>query len=216
MIVVANGNTYIIDRPRGEKLATLIPVLAYVYVQGNVAFPICAMAHGGLTRGRALVTPDGFVTDPSYGIVCATIEEWMKLTNSPAYWDAPEKQKKLAAVQPPAEPTAEGLNMDSKAREPAKTPTAKAEPQTQRLPDKPLGKPQKFQTTSFWRSTNADAIFKVEGDHDAPPKNDARFEKIKRDEWQALKKAGHLVTEYATASQPARTSKTRVDDDDLI
>lgn len=85
-VFAAVPGTYLIEREQGSDIARRVPVIAFTHIQGGIVFPVCAVNHGGLTLGRALVTPDGFVTDPTFNVVCGTVEEWMTLTKSPAYW----------------------------------------------------------------------------------------------------------------------------------
>lgn len=216
----AQSGTYLIERERGEKEARKIPVVAYTHVQGGIVFPLCAIAHGGLTIGRALVTPDGFVTDPAYGVVCGNVEEWMRLTSTEGYWAAkskvarstplpPDDPEPAAPVTPPATAkttTAEKLVNAGKTLAPT------------RIPDKPKGKPQLFQTTSFWQAVgdrgDVDFIFKVEGGCEAPAKNDSNYAKIKRDDWQAAKKADVPVHDWPFVARKPGTEAATDDEDD--
>lgn len=178
-IFAAAAGTYVLDRERGAELARKIPVIGFQHVQGGVVFPLCAINVGGLTLGRALLTPDGFVTDPAFGVVCGDIDEWMVLTASKAYWAGP----------------AERATTDTQAQ--AERPPEPADNTTRRIPDKPAGKPQEFINNTFWQHVgdhgDIDYIFVVEGGQPAPAKTAPDFKKIKRDEFQAEKRAGMTV-----------------------
>ena len=215
----------IIERAKGEQIATLTPVVGYQHIQGGVVFPLTVMNSKGLTRGRALITPDGFVSDPSFGLVCGNRDEWMQLTSTTAYWEgeskAPKADNKTVAEgydsRAPLEidwAFLDDLDMDLRSRMPdgRVLPTTgggahKDEPKAKSIPDKPPGKPQVFQTTSFWMKKasgiHPPRLFKAEGGVEVPAKNDPRYDKIKRDEWLAAKKEGMAVMEWPEDAEMA-------------
>ncbi len=221
-IFPAPPGSYLVERHPDEKQTKRTPVIGYYHVQGAMAFPICAIAHGGLTRYRALMTPDGFVTDASVGLVFESLPEWEKVADSEGY-----KTMKLSAavvtevrvalpVEEPEDQVEE--QPESESRMDPKTaeklaPAGKTLNNT-RLPDKPKGKPQLFQTTSFWRIAGQDAIFMVEGGVEAPAKNDTTFEKIKRDDYQAMKRAGATVRDWPLVDDGSAAAGEAEDDED--
>lgn len=227
--IPAPPGTYLLEREQGATEARKIPVLGFLYVQQGPVYPLCAIAHSGLTRGRVLVTADGFVTDPSFGVVCGNVDEWMVLSATPGYWAKPEDKRHAPAKAAPAAAPAADEGDGEDVTEPRLDPSTAAKlaaagtalngtpakPAAGRLPDKPKGKPQNFQTTSFWRVAGQNAIFIVEGGVDAPAKNDTAFEKIKRDDYQALKKAGAVVRPWPlVVDDDAADAGEAADEDD--
>ena len=200
-IFPAAPGTYVLDRERGAATARKIPVVGFQHIQGGVVFPLCAINIGGLTLGRALLTPDGFVTDPAFGVVCGHVEEWMALTESKPYW--------LGSTDRAAAVFEDSVDQNI-AEETATAPT-------KRIPDKPAGKPQEFINKTFWQFVgergDIDYIFVVEGGSPAPAKNALGFKKIKRDEFTAEKKAGIAVVEDWQTGVVSETSEEEPDDD---
>ncbi len=201
----AHPGTYIVEREPGPKTSTthsiLTPVIAFTHLDTGMVFPLLATPYGGLTRGRALMTPDGFVTDPSVGLVFTSLTEWEALVDKPAY-------AKMAMVHEVLPPKAGGFKVEHNISGPSNDAIAiEHEQTTGRLPDKPKGKPQVFQTTSFWQALNEAgdtrvSIFNVIGGAEAPAKNDKRFVKIKRDEYMAMKKVGTPVRDPRETTAP--------------
>lgn len=196
-IFPAPAGTYLLEREQGAKEARKVPVLGFSHIQGGIVFPLCAIPHGGLTRGRALLTADGFVTDPSYGVVCGTVEEWMVLTALSSYWTGSDK---APGVAPQEAASDDGPESTSDVQRQAERPATAADNATpRRIPDKPAGKTQVFINKTFWQHVgnhgDIDYIFVVEGGEPAPAKNAPGFLKIKRDEFQIEKKAGMTVVE---------------------
>jgi hypothetical protein len=217
MIFPASPGTQIISIKRGDTLATLMPVVGWYHVQGTLAFPICAMPHGGITRGKAVITPDGLVTDPSFGIVCTDKEEWLNLVATKNYWDSkgvpgyeatleaqnlkPKRDKGSHVSGDPVD----DLDDDGETTAPV---------QTKRIPDKPQRQraPRVFKTNSWWktRSEATKAIMQIDGGATVPYEDDLTWEKIGIVDFKALKKQGWTVTD--DGGVPAATE----DDDDLI
>ncbi len=223
----APPGTYILEREQGSKEARKIPVLGFQFVQRGPVYPLAAIAHGGLTRGRVLVTADGFVTDPSFGVVCGSVDEWMALADKPGYWAKTEPEQWAAFDAGEIPPTQGILDHYNRPAAPLSDTNEKladagaklnGTPAPARIPDKPKGKPQVFQTTSFWRVAGhrdlgtPDRIFTVEGGVEAPAKNDAGYEKIKRDDFQAMKKAGAVVIDWPIRAEPASEPEDGEDD----
>lgn len=220
----APPGTYLIEREQGAADARKTPVVGFNHVQAGVVFPLCAISHGGLTRGRALVTADGYVTDPSYGIVCGSVEEWMLLTNNAAYWKGADK-----AATAPQEAASDHKSLDATSGSFETAPVSATYPQgipavAARIPDKPKGKPQEFINKTFWQHVgdhgDIDYIFVVEGGEPAPAKNAPGFLKIKRDDFQTEKKAGMtVVTDWQTGvidEAPAAEDEDEPDGSNLI
>lgn len=219
-IFPAPPGTYLVERKPDEGRTEYTPVVGYYHVQGGIVFPLCAIAHGGLTRYRALLTPDGFVTDPSAGLVCASLEEWERIADTAGYEKLKVRNGHMPAA-PAAEPESAGdeeeqtTDVQRQAERPAATAdNAKPKPAPTRIPDKPKGKPQVFQTTSFWRVTGEGTIFTVEPGVEAPAKNDSSYTKIKRDDYQAMKREGADVIEWPLDADEAGSAASEPEDDE--
>lgn len=213
IIFPAAPGTTIISREQGAKVASLMPVIGWHHVQGGVAFPICAMTWGGLTRGKAVITPDGLVTDPSYGIVCKDRDEWMALTNGDAYWTAKDKR-------PPAPSLTDAdhrqvgeedrVNAQAEVAAMVRKRADEIMLTPKRIPDRPARtrKPRVFQTNSWWKNRNSapQEITQINAGIAVPFEDDPTWEKIGVVDFKALKKEGYTVVQYGAAS----------DADDLI
>lgn len=204
-VIPASPGTYLLERRQGQNNASKTPVVGYAFVQIGPVYPLCLIHHDGLTRGRVLVTPDNFVTDPSYGIVCGSVEEWMTLSSTAAYWTAKEQ----LPVQTPgkAPPEAEDDTSVSDAprsfrERPAPAPAAET--------GISFGT-KTFKTNSFWKAAIDDVVslFQIAGE--TPYPNDKRCEKITREEYTALKRAGSGVIDAALY---ASSSGAESDEDD--
>ena len=75
----AQPGTFMITRDPSTSPPSVIkvPVIGWNHVQGNMAFPVCVMNHGGLTHGKAILHPEGFVTDSVHGLTFETEAEWL-------------------------------------------------------------------------------------------------------------------------------------------
>ena len=218
-IFPAPPGTYLVERKPDEGRTEYTPVVGYYHVQGGIVFPLCAIAHGGLTRYRALLTPDGYVTDPSAGLVCASLAEWERIADTEGYTKLKVRNGHMPAPAPEAEP--EDLKAERREdRDEGKEPEEQTRPATvatkaaTRIPDKPKGKPQVFQTTSFWRTTDGNDIFVVEGGTEAPAKNDPSYVKIKRDDYQALKREGADVIKWPLDADEDGNAASEPEDDE--
>lgn len=222
-IFPAPAGTYMVERKPDEGRTEYTPVVGYYHVQGGIVFPLCPINHGGLTRYRALLTPDGFVTDPSAGLVCASLEEWERIADTEGYAKMKVRNGVTAAAAPAAggddtadEPEVvamEGVVSKEQATRQAEH-AAKPKPAPARIPDKPKGKPQVFKTTSFWRMTDGGDIFQVAGGVEAPAKNDGDFQKITRDEFASLKREGADVRQWPFEDDDESAASAPEDDED--
>jgi hypothetical protein len=209
-IFPAQTGTFLIERDPATSppVVTHIPVIGWQHLQGNLAFPIAVMNHGGLTHGKAILHPNGYVSDPTHGLTFENLAEWLSFIKSAKPKAGPKMPQESGQSEP-----------DNRAAVMPDTPE----------PPKPRARPaapqatggaiqfgtKTFSTNSFWRlkSSNIDEhdpIFQIEGGHAYP--KDARCEKIKRDEYAALKKAGSPVID------PHAAAKTEAEDDamDLV
>lgn len=212
--IPAPAGTFILDREQGAEHAFRIPVIGYTFVQGGVAFPITVMPNRGLTKGRALLTPDGFVSDPAYGIVCATAAEWMQLSSKADYWSKPSMVPDAPADVPddPVEEGARRADAAHRADEAYRRKDSSGSFDTallaNRIPDKPKVKkpPRIFKTNSYWHfqrgakpDTKWDAVWMIPGGTPVPGE-DEPYVKITGEEFKAHKKAG--VSELDPRSGP--------------
>lgn len=222
--------TYLLTRVRGEKFATKIPVIGYLHIQAGVAFPLTVMPGGGLTLGRVLVTPDGFVSDPAFGVACETVDEWMKLSDTAPYWER-EPETKGAYTQAMTEQFTEEQRALSDGHTTGAAPdladAAHSDPGPKsRIPDKPAApaKPARtFKTNSYWKfqknpkkhDSAWDCVWMIPGGQPVPPEKGSPYEKITGEEYKALKKAEWPEADPRNdppAGKP--TMKPVVDDDD--
>lgn len=169
----AAGTLVVIRDHDATHGVTYTPVVGWCHVQGNLAFPILAMAFGGLTHGKAVVSPDGFVTDPTHQQVFENVDEWA------AFIDRAKEPKEPSQTEKVID---KALKEDAAPGKPA-TRAAKAAPTGQII----FGT-KTFTTKSFWKVPEMEAIFEVEGNETYP--KDPRAEKVKRDDYMALKKEG--------------------------
>lgn len=221
-IFPAPPGTYLVERKPDEERTEYTPVVGYYHVQGGIVFPLCAISHGGLTRYRALLTPDGYVTDPSAGLVCASLAEWEKIADTEGYSKMKVRNGIPAAPEParPVDDTGDYVPEEYDDQRQAERPATAADnaepvkPAPARIPDKPKGKPQVFKTTSFWRMADGGDIFQVAGGVEAPAKNDGDYAKITRDEFASLKREGADVRVWPFDDDEDAASEPEDDEDD--
>lgn len=169
-IFPAQIGTFMIERdPSVNPPAVIrVPVIGWTHIQGNVAFPICAMNHGGLTHGKAILHPEGFVTDSVNGLTFETEAEWLNfIKTAKAPGDEPEEETDDRAAAMPEE--------DVESVGPAAIQFGT----------------KTYKTNSFWSMPSENAIFQIEGGKPYP--KDERCEKVTRDQYAALKKGGATV-----------------------
>lgn len=209
-IFPAAPGTHLLERDPGTSppAVTRIPVIGWMYVQGTLAFPVCAMSHGGLTHGRAILHPDEFVTDPTHGLTFASVAEWMAFMKTAKPTEkAVERDSEDRAAQMPAD--------DEDASDTSwRLSEAAPEPEDEDVRHGEAAGPAEaitfgskaFTTNSFWAMPVENAIFQIAGGQPYP--KDKRCTKIKRDDYMALKRAGYPVIDpHAAPAAPA-------DDDD--
>lgn len=196
-IFPAQQGTFMIERDASVVPPRLIrvPVIGWQHVQGNLAYPVCVMNHGGLTHGKAILHPEGFVTDAVHGLTFEDTDEWlsyMKSAKSPksAAEPADDDSDDRAAAMP-----------EEPAEEPDEPATAEDEPETVE-PSVPLIQfgTKTFKTNSFWSMPSINAIFQIEGG--LPYPKDDRCEKVTRDEWAKLKREGAAVIDPHSGEVP--------------
>lgn len=188
-IFPAQIGTFMIERdPAANPPAVIrVPVIGWTHIQGNMAFPICAMNHGGLTHGKAILHPEGFVTDSVNGLTFETEAEWLNfIKTAKAPGDEPEDDR--AAAMPDDDEPEEDVESVGPAAIQFGTKT--------------------YKTNSFWSMPSENAIFQIEGGKPYP--KDERCEKVTRDQYAALKKGG------ATVIDPTPGEVSEEDDDDAM
>lgn len=164
-IFPAQPGTFMITRDPSTSPPSVIkvPVIGWNHVQGNMAFPVCVMNHGGLTHGKAILHPEGFVTDSVNGLTFETEAEWLSFMKT-------AKPKGATEAEPEEE---DAMNE-------AVGPSGAIEFGT-----------KTYKTNSFWSMPSENAIFQIEGGQPYP--KDDRCSKVTRDEYAALKKQGATV-----------------------
>ena len=208
----AQPGTFMIERDPSVSPPRVIkvPVIGWNHVQGNLAFPVCVMNHGGLTHGKAILHPEGFVTDSVHGLTFESETEWMaymkttkeKSTEKPVERDSEDRAAKMpdddendAPDAPEAADEATSFDGDTATR--------------------PAGiqfGTKTYATNSFWMLSDSEGhdigVFQIEGD--TPYPKDDRCRKIKRDEFAAAKREGVPVIDPRSGEIPED------DDDDAM
>lgn len=204
-IFPAQPGTFMITRDPSTSPPSVIkvPVIGWNHVQGNMAFPVCVMNHGGLTHGKAILHPEGFVTDSVNGLTFETEAEWlsfMKTAKPKGATEAePEEEDTRADAMPDDEPDEEpDVENGEDAMNEAVGPSGAIEFGT-----------KTYKTNSFWSMPSENAIFQIEGGQPYP--KDDRCSKVTRDEYAALKKQGATVIDPNSGEVGGADSS---DDDD--
>lgn len=169
-LIPAAPGTFIIECEINGLILT--PVVAWQHVQGNIVYPVTVMPHGGLTHGKAIQHPDGYVSDPTHGLVFENSSAWAAF---------------IKTVKPKDSPGDGRLDLGGS------TPiSTKAKAETQQVAV--IFGTKTYKSKSYWAYSGLlDGIFEIEGD--TPYPNDAHCSKITRDEFAALKKQGTPVVE---------------------
>lgn len=202
-IFPAQPGTYIVERDMtvSPPITIKVPVVGWIHIEGTMAFPVSVMSHGGLTHGKAIQHPEGFISDPSHGMVFSSLEEWEAFmrTAKPG-WNQPK-------------PMDEHADDYLDTMEQADAHEAELEEAEEEIDNSGQVGPIEFgdkvyKSRSFWKYPQAGAIFQIEGGEPYP--RDGRVEKITRDEFTALKKDGHAVID------PTLGEVSEEDDDDAM
>ena len=185
-IFPAQPGTFMITRDPSTSPPSVIkvPVIGWNHVQGNMAFPVCVMNHGGLTHGKAILHPEGFVTDSVNGLTFETEAEWLSFMKT-------AKPKGATDEEPDVENGEDAMNESV-------GPSGAIEFGT-----------KTYKTNSFWSMPSENAIFQIEGGQPYP--KDDRCSKVTRDEYAALKKQGATVIDPNSGEVGGADSS---DDDD--
>jgi hypothetical protein len=191
-LFAAQEGTFLIERdPAKPANVTRIPIIGWQHIQGNVAFPVCVINHGGLTHNKAILHPEGFVTDPVHGLVCGSIDEWMNFMKT-----AKSTDKVLNPPSPHTSPVDDPTEAAERARQarlmPDETPRNKPGPAP-----KPKAAPsagiafgtKSFKTRSFWQCEAG--VFTVDGGEVYP--KDPKCIKVTRNEYDAVRRDGAKV-----------------------
>lgn len=221
-IFPAAPGTVILTLKRGETTATITPVVGYQHIQSSLVFPLCPIQYGGLTRGVVLRTPDGLITDPSYGLVFADTEEWMNVAKTDAYWEAKDR---LAVYKTLASASKEAVDDDDDpigimpSEQPKAKPGRRSAVEKGEAPVSPKDMPQVFATKSFWKTTDKPddpkakwAIFECEPGVEAPAKSNKLYVKIKREEWFELRRQKAEIIEWPMKFGQTAKPKPKLDD----
>ncbi len=197
-IFAAAPHTFIVDRTFDRKHTAKLPVVAWSWVQGYTAFPLAAMNYGGLTRGRAVLTPDGMVTDSSANLAFNSLEAWEKhLDTNEEYWSAPDKSDAARLIKDGAAAAVETEKLIDEIKEQigAKIPLPQDPEINRAIPDKPrrVRAPRVFKTNSYWQ--NGSRIRTIPGGNPVPHEDDPNWTKITGEEFRDLKKDGAIVIE---------------------
>lgn len=192
------------DFTTSPPVAYHIPIVGWQHVQGNLCFPMTAMAFGGMTHGSAILHESGWVTDPTHRLCFTNLEEWMQFIRTAKPKDAAKTGAQLAAEakQKPAETAAESDEDKPATQAPAKR-TAPVGG-TSAAAGIVFGS-KSYTGKSFWQCEKG--IFIIEGGQPYP-KSGAT--KVTRDEHAAAKRAGANVIDPHGSAEPEPTE----DEDD--
>lgn len=199
-------DTYIIELALDTELGFVrTPVVGWTRHGITYALPITPIAGVSQPRhGRAILHPDGFVSDPTHGLVFATPGEWLSFMQT-AKAPAATTETEVEADTETETGADDDHIMPRFLREAApKTPVASSSGDVRDRHTEPRvavgalvghepidlsGKP--YKTKSYWKCSQPPCIFEIPGGDHRP--DDARCEKITRDEFTKLKKAGYSV-----------------------
>lgn len=215
------GDCILIRDEEAEGGFVRVPVVAYTFVDGKIAFPITPMASGGLLKATRALMTGGMVIDRGFAIPFEGPAEWLA-------W--------AATVEPDSheEPVVENLDPPETAqqtRERLLRENANA-PQTDVTGSARRSSTRKtFASKSFWSRTRTDGVREIatiEPGHGLPLDHEG-WEKIKRDEFANFKRdaktdEGVIVREWSEkdgmveAGSPAEAEQSALDADveDLI
>lgn len=140
-IFPAQPGTFMITRDPSTSPPSVIkvPVIGWNHVQGNMAFPVCVMNHGGLTHGKAILHPEGFVTDSVNGLTFETEAEWLSFMKTAKPKGATEADTRADAMNEAVGPSG-AIEFGTKT----------------------------YKTNSFWSMPSENAIFQIEGGQPYP------------------------------------------------
>lgn len=175
------------------------PVVGWCHIQGNLAFPIAPLNFGGMTHGMAIVDPGGFVTDPVHMQVFESVEEWVRfidLAKEPKKANPNPEDRILESTDPLLHPDSP-VEDESDVRNGEDDMNARVGPTA--AEDKPVQiqfGSKSYKSKSFWKAPYLESIFEIEGGTNYP--DDGRVEKITRDDFTTLKKAGWDVIDPRT------------------
>lgn len=200
----AQPGTFMIERDPSDNSIMRIPVIGWQHIQGNLAYPVCVMSHNGLTHNKAILHPEGYVTDAIHRAVFGTLDEWLNFMKT-----AKSTNRVLEAplpydptTQPYDEPNRH-VDAADRARQAASMPddTPKARPGPAPAPKATPSfaitfGTKSFKTKSFWQCEAG--VFTIDGGQPYP--KDERCAKITRDEYDNAKRAGAKVIDPRAAA----------------
>jgi len=214
-IFPAQPGTLMLVRDPGVTTIQRVPVIGWQHMQGNLAYPICVMNHGGLTHGKAILHPEGFVTDAIHGLTFESEAEWVNFIKSakpksaqkPVERDSDDRAAKMPDEDADDAPDApETDDEDVHNGEDDANDRAAADHGSITFGTKT------YKTNSFWvladREGHDIGVFQIEGD--TPYPKDDRCRKVTRDEFAAAKREGVPVIDPHSGEIPED------DDDDAM
>lgn len=184
----AGANILVLDR--SDRTVVRIPVVAFD-VLNTIAYPVCAIAFRGLLKAERALELNGFIMDRGFEIPFDSEESWVQWAMS---------------VEPGTETEAAGTSDEEvihasvnettipeqeTAQEMAARLRKQNAPTMEATGPKVTPKARKtFASKSFWQRTNTQGVLEIV-EIDAGlglPRDTEGFEKIKRDDYAALKK----------------------------
>lgn len=174
------GDCILIRDDEAEGGFVRVPVVAYTFVDGKIAYPVTPMASGGLLKATRALLTGGMVIDRGFAVPFDGPAEWLA-------WAAtvePEDHEEPAVENlDPVEVNLHGTVSQAQAERLARAQTTTTAP--------PRSSTRKtFASKSFWSRTRTDGvteIAQIEAGYGLPLDHEG-WEKIKRDEFANYKR----------------------------
>lgn len=173
--VPAPPGTTVIVLDRADRSTYRIPVVAFD-VTSTIAYPICAIAFGGLLKAERALEVEGYIMDRGFPIPFDSEEAWVQwaMNTTPGEEEDPGE-------------TVTHHTMDGA---PEEIPVGKPAPAKAKA-ERPEKARKTFASKSFWsRRHPTDGVLEIVEIEPGMglPRDSEGFEKIKRDEFAAFKK----------------------------
>ena len=174
------GDCILIRDDEAEGGFVRVPVVAYTFVDGKIAYPVTPMANGGLLKATRALLTGGMVIDRGFSVPFDGPAEWLAWA---ATVEPDEHEEPVVESLDPVEVNLNGTVSQAQAERLAKAQTTTTIP--------PRSKARKtFASKSFWSRTRTDGVTEVATIEPGwgLPLDHEGWEKIKRDEFANYKR----------------------------